>query len=68
MLFWNANDLKAPNIFSTINTLSQLFHITTRLRPIILNSTPSSLTNIVPKPFTSIGVLDLLHNTSAAYF
>lgn len=32
------------------------------------NSTGSILTHIVSKTFAGIGVLDLLHNTSAAFF
>jgi len=32
------------------------------------NSTSSILTHVVAKTFAGIGVLDLLHNTSAAYY
>ncbi|KAF2503005.1 hypothetical protein BU16DRAFT_568985 [Lophium mytilinum] len=68
MFFWNANNLQTSNIFVVINTLSQLFFITTTLKPMNTNSTPSILTHVVAKTFAGIGVLDLLHNTSAAYF
>lgn len=68
MFFWNANDLKTSNIFVIINTLSQLAYITTMLPPMNTKSTPSVLTHIVAKTFAGIGVLDLLHNTSAAYY
>ncbi|ORX99406.1 hypothetical protein BCR34DRAFT_495399 [Clohesyomyces aquaticus] len=68
MFFWNSNDLKTSNIFVLINTLSQLTYITTMLPPLDTRSTPNLLTHIVAKTFAGIGVLDLLHNTSAAYF
>jgi hypothetical protein len=68
MFFWNANDLKTSNIFVIINTCSQLAYIATRLKPLKTNSTDSILTHFVTKTFAGIGVLDLLHNTSAAYF
>ncbi|KAK7186112.1 hypothetical protein PSPO01_07924 [Paraphaeosphaeria sporulosa] len=68
MFFWNANDLATSNIFVTINTLTQLAYMMTALPPLRPNSTPSLLTHIVAKTFAGIGVLDLLHNTSAAYY
>lgn len=68
MVFWNASDLKAANLFVTINSLSQLYYISTRLPPLNTSSTPSLLTHIVSKTFAGIGVLDLLHNTSVAFF
>lgn len=49
-------------------TLSQLWYLTARLRPMNTGSTSSVLTHIVSKTFAGIGVLDLLHNTSAAFF
>jgi hypothetical protein len=51
-----------------INTLSQVFFISTSLKPRNLKSPNSVLTLVVSKTFAGIGVLDLLHNTSAAYF
>ena len=68
MFFWNANDLKTSNIFVVINTISQLFYISTRLPPLNTRSTPNLLTHVVAKTFAGIGVLALLHNTSAAYY
>lgn len=68
MIFWNASDLKTSNVFVIINSLSQLYYIFGRLPPMNLNSTNSVLTHIVSKTFAGIGVLDLLHNGSVAYF
>lgn len=68
MFAWNNNRLDISNIFVTINTLSQLFYITMKLGPMNTRSVSSVLTHIVSKTFAGIGVLDLLHNTSAAYF
>lgn len=68
MFFWNANDLATSNIFVTINTVAQLGYIATMLPPLDTRSTPNFLTHVVAKTFAGIGVLDLLHNTSAAYY
>ncbi|KAL1649205.1 hypothetical protein SLS58_001779 [Diplodia intermedia] len=68
MFFWNASNLRTANLFVLANTLSQLLYITTRLPALRTPSTPSLLTHAVAKTFAGIGVLDLLHNTSAAYF
>lgn len=68
MFFWNNNNLAASNIFVIINTISQLAYIATRLKPLNKRSGNSWLTHIVSKTFAGIGVLDLLHNTAAAYF
>jgi hypothetical protein len=68
MFFWNSNDLATSNIFVTINTVAQLGYIATILPPLDTRSTPNLLTHVVAKTFAGIGVLDLLHNTSAAYF
>ena len=68
MFFWNSNDLATSNIFVTINTVAQLGYIATMLPPLDTRSTPNFLTHVVAKTFAGIGVLDLLHNTSAAYF
>jgi hypothetical protein len=68
MFFWNANDLKTSNVFVILNTAAQLLYIATRLKPMNTASTNSILTHIVAKTFAGIGVLDLLHNTSAAYY
>lgn len=68
MFFWNSNNLETSNIFVIINTLAQLGYIATALEPLDRRSTPNFLTHIVAKTFAGIGVLDLLHNTSAAYY
>lgn len=68
MIFWNASALKTANIFVVINSLAQLTYIFTRLPPMNTRSTSSVLTHIVSKTFAGIGVLDLLHNGSVAYF
>jgi len=68
MFFWNSNNLATSNIFVIINTVAQIAYLTTRLKPMNTQSTPSVLTHIVAKTFAGIGVLDLLHNTSAAFY
>ncbi|KAH7323900.1 hypothetical protein BKA65DRAFT_436044 [Rhexocercosporidium sp. MPI-PUGE-AT-0058] len=68
MIFWNSSALKTANIFVLINSLTQLTYIFTRLPPMNTRSTSSVLTHIVSKTFAGIGVLDLLHNGSVAYF
>lgn len=68
MIFWNASKLESSNIFVLINSLSQLYFMFARLPLMNLNSSTSVLTHIVSKTFAGIGVLDLLHNGSVAYF
>lgn len=68
MFFWNQSRLDISNIFVTINTLTQLYYIAAKIQPMNTNSTSSVLTHIVSKTFAGIGVLDLLHNTSAGFF
>ena len=68
MIFWNSSALKTANVFVLINSLTQLYYITARLSPMNTRSTSSLLTHIVSKTFAGIGVLDLLHNGSVAYF
>jgi len=67
MFFWNTEQLKVSNIFVVINSLSQLYYVFGKLAPMNTNST-SVLTNVVSRTFAGIGVLDLLHNGSVAYF
>ncbi|KAH9897470.1 hypothetical protein F4778DRAFT_783050 [Xylariomycetidae sp. FL2044] len=73
MLFWNNSDLKTSNIFVVINSLTQLYYVFGRRRPLPsspvmnLDSWDSILTHVVSTTFAGIGVLDLLHNASAAY-
>ncbi|PQE28097.1 concanavalin a-like lectins glucanase protein [Rutstroemia sp. NJR-2017a WRK4] len=68
MIFWNASSLKTANIFVLINSFTQLYYIFGRLSPMNTKSTSSMLTHVVAKTFAGIGVLDLLHNGSVAYF
>lgn len=68
MFFWNSNRLDISNIFVIINTLAQIYYCAFRLGKMNTNSTSSWLTHVVAKTFAGIGVLDLLHNTSAAYY
>lgn len=67
MIFWNSSRLDISHIFVTINSFAQLYYITRRLGPMNTSSTPSVLTHIVSKTFAGIGVLDFLHNYSAAF-
>ncbi|KAL2052191.1 hypothetical protein ABVK25_007633 [Lepraria finkii] len=68
MIFWNASMLKVSNVFVVINSLTQLYYVFAKLRPMNTRSTTSVLTNVVSRTFAGIGVLDLLHNGSVAYF
>ena len=68
MIFWNNAALKTSDIFVTINTLTQLYYVFGRLPPMNTSSKPSVLTHLVAKTFAGIGVLDLLHNGSVAFF
>jgi hypothetical protein len=68
MLAWNNERLDISNIFVTVNSLTQLYYIMAKLPPMNTKSTSSILTHIVSKTFAGIGVLDLLHNTSAGFF
>ena len=60
--------LEVSNIFVWVNSLSQLYFIFTQLEPMDTSSTASILTHVNAKTFAGIGVLDLVHNTSVAYF
>lgn len=68
MIFWNTEQLKISNLFVIVNSLTQLFYVFGKLAPMNTQSTGSVLTHIVSKTFAGIGVLDLLHNGSVAYF
>ena len=68
MAFWNAEKLDISNIFVVINSLTQLYYVFAKLGTMNTRSTASTLTHIVSKTFAGIGVLDLLHNGSVAYF
>ena len=68
MVFWNSERLDISHAFVTVNTLTQIYYMVAKLQPMNTRSTSSVLTNIVSKTFAGIGVLDLLHNGSAAFF
>ncbi|MCJ1224326.1 hypothetical protein MMC12_000971 [Toensbergia leucococca] len=68
MVFWNSERLDISHIFVTINTFTQLYYMVAKLPPMNTKSTSSVLTHIVSKTFAGIGVLDLLHNGSVAFF
>jgi len=68
MFFWNSEQLKISNIFVVINSLTQLYYVFAKLPPMDTRSTSNVLTNIVSRTFAGIGVLDLVHNGSVAYF
>lgn len=67
MVFWNSSRLDISHVFVTINSAAQLYYITQRLGAMNTKSTSSVLTHIVAKTFAGIGVLDFLHNYSAAF-
>jgi len=68
MFFWNSGNLKVADIFVIINTTTQLWYSFTQLEPMDTKSWSSILTHVVAKTFAGIGVLDLLHNTSVAWY
>lgn len=68
MFFWNGGHLKVADIFVIINTTTQLWYSFTQLEPLDTKNWSSILTHVVAKTFAGIGVLDLLHNTSVAWF
>lgn len=68
MIFWNQSALKTANVFVLVNSFTQLYYIFGRQPAMNTRSTSSVLTHIVSKTFAGIGVLDLLHNGSVAYF
>jgi len=68
MIFWNQCNLKTSNAFVVINTLTQLYYVYSRLPTMNLWSASSVPVHIVAKTFAGIGILDLLHNWSVAYF
>lgn len=57
--------LVASNAFVTINSLTQLYHVYFRLGP---RTHATNLTHWNAKTFAGIGILDFVHNTSAAFF
>jgi len=73
MISWTNSSLRLSNFFVTVNTLAQLFYILSPTSaavtaPMNLESSASILTHAVAKTFAGIGVIDLLHNSSVAFF
>ncbi|KAI9721135.1 MAG: hypothetical protein M1828_005241 [Chrysothrix sp. TS-e1954] len=68
MFFWNGEMLRTSDVFCWINTLTQIYYMAARLPPMDTTSTTSILTHVVNKTFAGIGVLDVLHNTSIAFY
>ena len=70
MIFWNSERLDISNIFVIINSLSQLYYVFGRQPnyPLQKGNWSSIITHLTSKTFAGIGVLDLLHNGSVAYF
>ncbi|TQS34174.1 hypothetical protein Golomagni_05452 [Golovinomyces magnicellulatus] len=68
MIFWNLSQLKIANIFVLINSSIQLYYIYGLIPHMNKDSTSSILTHVVSKSLAGIGVIDVLHNSSAAYF
>ncbi|RKF60577.1 putative concanavalin a-like lectins glucanase [Golovinomyces cichoracearum] len=68
MIFWNLSQLKIANIFVLINSSIQLYYIYRLIPHMNKDSASSILTHIISKSLAGIGVIDLLHNSSAAYF
>ena len=63
-----AERLAVADAFVALNTATQLYYVFTQLEPLDTRSTSSVLTHVVAKTFAGIGVLDLLHNSSVAFF
>lgn len=68
MIFWNLSQLKIANIFVLINSSIQLYYIYGLIPHMNKDSTSSILTHVISKSLAGIGVIDVLHNSSAAYF
>ena len=68
MFFWNSGNLKVADIFVIVNTVAQLWYVFTQLGPMNTRNWTSILTHVVSKTFAGIGVLDILHNTSVAWY
>ena len=68
MFFWNSKQLALADIFVVVNTVAQLYYIFAQLPAMNTKNRRSILTHVVAKTFAGIGVLDILHNTSVAFF
>ncbi|EMC97760.1 hypothetical protein BAUCODRAFT_31757 [Baudoinia panamericana UAMH 10762] len=68
MFFWNSERMAIADVFVLVNTTTQLWYCYTQLEPMNTKDWSSILTHVVAKTFAGIGVLDLLHNTSVAFY
>lgn len=68
MIFWNSEGLDISKVFVTIKTITQIYYLISKLKPMNTHPTSSVLMHLVSKTFGGIGVPDLLHNASAAFF
>ncbi|KAK4050898.1 hypothetical protein OIO90_004874 [Microbotryomycetes sp. JL221] len=62
---WNSEKLKLSFLFVLINSLSQLVYV---LRFLPARTSSTFLTHLNVKTFAGIGLLDFVHNLSAAFF
>lgn len=67
-VLWSASELEASGALVLASSLSQLYYALRRLPPMDPGSSRSVLTHAVSRSSAGVGVLDLLHNGSAAYF
>ncbi|ORY73229.1 hypothetical protein BCR35DRAFT_354156 [Leucosporidium creatinivorum] len=65
LVFWNKNQLAASQVFVTINSLAQVYHCAFKLPK---RTQATNLTYWTAKTFAGIGLLDFVHNLSAAFF
>jgi len=69
MFAWNSSSLKLSNAFVAVNTLAQLYYVCAVMpSDTSVNGTETRATRWVAQTFAGIGILDLLHNSSVAYF
>ena len=68
MIFWNAELLKISDLFVIIYAVATAYYMLFGLQSMDTSSTTSILTNVVCRLFAGLGILDILHNTSIAYF
>ncbi|ORX38366.1 hypothetical protein BD324DRAFT_620582 [Kockovaella imperatae] len=67
MFLWNGDNMKGADIPVIINTLTQVYYML-YLRDPAPNTYQAKLTNIINITFAGIGILDIFHNTSVAWF
>ena len=68
MIFWVNERLDISQVFVTINTLTHLYYLVAKQPRMDTKSASSVLTHVNSKMTGGIGILDLLHNGSAAFF